>query len=72
VRWPRLKRRQQPGDFLARHFSGDWGEVPLEDTKDNEFSLRQDFRLLSTCRTNAGDRMWVITEADSSSTCLSV
>ena len=24
------KAGQQPGDFLARHANGDWGEVPPE------------------------------------------
>jgi hypothetical protein len=31
------KAAQQPGDFLARHVSGDWGEVPPKDIKENEF-----------------------------------
>ena len=48
------KAGQQPGDFLARHFSGDWGEIPPEDIKENQFSLKHGF--------------WVITEADRSST----
>ena len=64
------KAGQQPGDFLARHASGDWGDVPPEDSKENEFSLQHGFRLLSAYRTNAGDRLWVITEADRSSTCI--
>jgi len=64
------KAGQQPGDFLARHVSGDWGEVPPEDVEENELSLKQGFRLLSAYRTNAGDRIWVITEADRSSTCI--
>lgn len=64
------KAGQQPGDFLARHVSGDWGEVPPEDIKENEFSLKQGFRLLSAYRTDAGDKLWVITEADRSSTCI--
>jgi hypothetical protein len=62
------KSGQQPGEFLARHVSGDWGEVPPEDIKENEFSLKHGFRLLSAYRTSAGDRLWVITEADRSST----
>ena len=61
---------RQPGDFLARNVIGDWGEVPPEDTKENEFSLHHGFRLLSAYRTSAGDRLWVITEADRSSTCI--
>jgi hypothetical protein len=64
------KAGQQPGDFLARHVSGDWGEVPSEDIKENELSLQHGFRLLSAYRTIEGDRIWVITEADRSSTCI--
>jgi hypothetical protein len=56
---------QQPGDFLARHVSGDWGDV-----KENELSLQHGFRLLSAYHTSAGDKLWVITEADRSSTCI--
>jgi hypothetical protein len=56
--------------YLARHQSGDWGEVPPEDINENEFSLHHGFRLLSAYHTSAGDRLWVITEADRSSTCI--
>ena len=64
------KAGQQPGEFLARHVSGDWGEVPPEDIKENEFSLQNGFRLLSAYHTRAGDKLWVITEANHSSTCI--
>ena len=64
------KAGQQPGEFLARHVSGDWGDVPPEDIMENEFSLKHGFRLLSTYRTSADDKLWVITEADRSSTCI--
>jgi hypothetical protein len=56
--------------YLSRHQSGDWGEVPLEDIKENEFSLRHGLRLLSAYQTSAGNKLWVITEADRSSTCI--
>ena len=62
------KSGQQPGEFLARHVSGDWGEVPPEDIKENELSFQHGFRLLSAYHTNAGEKLWVITEADRSST----
>ena len=62
------KAGQQPGDFLSRHVSGDWGEVPPEDIKENELSLQHGFRLLSAYHTSAGEKLWVITEADRSST----
>jgi hypothetical protein len=48
------KGGQQPGDFLSSHVSGDWGDVPPEDVKENEFSLKYGFRLLSAYRTGAG------------------
>jgi hypothetical protein len=64
------KAGRQPGDFLSRHISGDWGEVPPEDVKENEFSLKHGFRVLSAYHTSAGDKLWVITEADRSSTCI--
>ena len=61
---------QLPGDFLARHVSGDWGDVDAHDIKENELSLQHGFRLLSAYRTSVGDKVWVITEADRSSTCI--
>jgi hypothetical protein len=64
------KPRQQLGDFLARHVNGDWGDVPPEDIKENELSLQHGFRLLSAYHTGAGEKLWVITEADRSSTCV--
>jgi hypothetical protein len=51
------KASQQPGDFLSRHVTGDWGEVPPEDAEENEFSLQRGFRLLSAYHTGAGDRL---------------
>ena len=62
------KTGQNPMEFLSRHVTGDWGEIPEEDKKENLFSLEKDFRLLSSYRTTAGDRVWVITEADRSHT----
>jgi hypothetical protein len=53
---------------LRRHISQDWGELSEEDVRENELALREGFRLLSAYRTNAGDRIWVITEADRSAT----
>jgi hypothetical protein len=64
------KSGQQPGEFLVRHVSGDWGEVPPESIQQNDFSLKHGFPLLSTYRTSAGDKLWVITEADRPSTCI--
>ena len=54
--------------FFARHASGDWGEVNEEDQKLNDEALIHGDRLLSAYRTLRGVALWVITEADRSST----
>jgi hypothetical protein len=64
------KAGQQPGEFLTRHINRDWGDLDEEDRKENEYSLELGFRLLSAYKTNAGDRLWIITEADRSVTTL--
>jgi len=64
------KADQQPGEFVCRHVTGDWGELPTEDRLENLYSLEHGFRLLSSYRTNANERVWVTTEADRSATTL--
>ena len=55
--------------LLGRHVRGDWGEVPPEDARENEFSVREGFRILSSYPVG-NHRLWIITEADRSSTCI--
>jgi hypothetical protein len=50
--------------------AGDWGDLSDDDRKENEFSLVHGFRLLSSYRLRNGVKLWVITEADRSSTTL--
>ena len=58
-------------ELLTRHQSGDWGEVPPEDASENNFSVKHGFRILSCYAVGrAGERVWIITEADRSSTCI--
>jgi hypothetical protein len=57
-------------DYLTRHLSGDWGEVDAEDAQENEVSLKYGWRLLSAYTLKSGTKIWVITEADYSSTCI--
>jgi len=64
------KTGQNAMEFLSRHVTGDWGEIPEEDKKENQFSLEKGFRLMSSYRTTAGDRVWVITEGTRSHTTL--
>jgi len=55
-------------DALTRHMRGDWGEVCDEDWNENDFSLANGFRILSVVTSKAGDKFWIITEADRSAT----
>jgi hypothetical protein len=60
-----------PAELLGRHQSGDWGEVPPEDAKENELSLREGFRILSSYPVGEdGSKVWLLTEADRTSTCI--
>jgi hypothetical protein len=60
---------ENPAGLLARHQAGDWGEVPPEDAHENELSVERGWRIVSSYPVGAG-RIWIITEADRSSTCL--
>jgi hypothetical protein len=55
-------------EFLDRHVAGDWGVVSTEDWHENEWSLENDQRLLSAYPLSEGLTLWIITEADRSST----
>ena len=55
-------------EFLRRHMTLDPGELSDEDVSENELSLREGFRVLTAYRTAKGQKLWIITEADRSST----
>ncbi len=59
---------EQPLDYVRRHQFGDWGDLCDEDRQENEFSLLHGFRLLSAYKLRNGAKIWVISEADRSST----
>jgi hypothetical protein len=61
---------QTPLDFLSRHCRGDWGDLDAHDRRANEAALKHGERLLSVYVTFKGVRLYVITEADRSSTCI--
>jgi hypothetical protein len=62
------KAGQGSMEFLSRHVQGDWGDLCEEDRRENQFSLDRGFRLLSSYRTDADVKLYVITEADRSVT----
>ena len=55
--------------LLQRHQRGDWGAVPAEDAEKNERSVVDNNRILSSYPVG-NQRIWIITEADRSSTTL--
>jgi hypothetical protein len=60
-----------PYALLRRHQSGDWGSLSVPDQRVNDRAARHgDERILSAYPLPTGIRVWVITEADRSSTCL--
>lgn len=61
---------QDAGFFLDMHLQGNWGEVDADDQKANDQGLLVGSRLLSIYRTLKGVVIWVLTEADRSSTCI--
>jgi hypothetical protein len=54
---------QRVRQLLARHASGDWGDLDDEDKRLNEEALKDGSRLLSAYVLRSGVRVWVITEA---------
>jgi hypothetical protein len=59
-----------PAELLARHQTGDWGELPREDFHENQRSLHHGWRLLSSYPIGDGgtEKVWIITEANRSLT----
>jgi hypothetical protein len=53
---------------LARHASGDWGDLCENDWKENEVALVQNLRLFSVYRDRSKFKFYVITEYDRSVT----
>ena len=55
-------------EAVHRHSIGDWGELDDEDKAENELSLKEGFRILSSYTDRNGTKFWIITEADRSVT----
>jgi hypothetical protein len=55
--------------LLQRHHSGDWGDMEKEDLKANDQALIDGARIFSSYKVTPTLTIWIITEADRSSTC---
>lgn len=53
---------------IARHQSGDWGDLCVDDLKNNNDALINGERLLSAYTDTFGIKFWIITESDRSTT----
>ena len=62
-----LEAGGHPFDYLARHATGDWGELCAFDRRQNEIALRDGYRVLSAYPVGR-EYVWIITEADRSVT----
>ncbi|MBK6787008.1 MAG: hypothetical protein IPG77_04920 [Betaproteobacteria bacterium] len=58
-----------PMSLIFRHGAGDWGDLDSEDVAANVLALQHDLRVFSSYVFGDG-KVWCITEADRSSTCL--
>jgi hypothetical protein len=56
--------------YLNRHLRGDWGIVSKADGRLNDRATHEDTRVLSAYTLKDGTKIWIITEADRSSTCI--
>jgi len=59
---------EHPAKFVAMHQALEMGELSFADYQENLLSVKEGFRIFSAYRTSAGEKLWVITEADRSST----
>ena len=66
-----------PSSLISRHHSGDWGDICKEDAAENDRSVENGFRILSSYKLPLSEdssegraTVWIITEADRSVTTL--
>jgi len=55
--------------LIRRHAAGDFGDLSVSDAEANVQALQHDLRVFSSY-VFAGEKVWVITEADRTSTCV--
>jgi len=63
------EHEMHPLGLLKRHAAGDWGQLDESDVQANVHAIQHDLRILSAYKLH-GEKFYVITEADRSSTCI--
>lgn len=56
--------------FLERHVTGDWDDMSAEDQASNLWAIEVGGRVFSSYQLTRTTKLWVITGADRSSTCV--
>jgi hypothetical protein len=59
-----------PLELIHRHVTGDWGDLGAEDQQQNLLAIRSGLRIFASYKLSASTKIWIITEADRSSTTL--
>lgn len=59
-----------PASLLARHVTGDWGDLCDEDKLANDHAVMDGSRILSAYTISPNHRIWIISESDRSSSTL--
>jgi hypothetical protein len=63
------RHSKTPMEFLQKHVCGFFGDLCQDDLDANNEAIWNEERILSSYKISETDRLWVITEADRSSTC---
>ena len=63
------EKNRTPAEFLRRHNSKDWGDLCQEDKDANDAAVIHGDRIFSAYKIDDA-KIWIITEADRSSTCI--
>jgi hypothetical protein len=58
----------EPAMFIARHVTGDWGDLCEQDQETNQDAVEQGGRVFSSYNLPDNHKVWVITEWDRSYT----
>lgn len=59
-----------PASLIHRHVTGDWGDLCEVDKQQNATGIVHGMRIFSSYQISADMKIWIITEADRSSTTL--
>ena len=57
-------------ELIHRHVTGDWGDLGAKDQQENLLAIRSGLCIFSSYKLSASVKIWIITEADRSSTTL--